>query len=276
MVMDGGSIAGLFPGAAGPASVCAACPLRGRALCRTLRDRHVAPALSTFPRTHHRAAGALLFQQGEPFDDVLVVRRGWAMTFKLFEDGDRRIVRFALPGSLLGIEGDARSGMTFGAEAVTDLTVCAVRKHVFFESCAVSAQLALAYADEMTGEAVAAWGHVGALGHRSARERIINLLLDLHRRAVALGEDGGGEVHLPISQIHIADATGLTPVHVSRSLKRMRLDGLLDFRKGTLRLLDPERLAALGQLDPQVHIPGHGPGQAPGHRAGEARGAPCG
>jgi hypothetical protein len=61
-------------------------------------------------------------------------------------------------------------------------------------------------------------------------------------------------VHLPINQTHIADATGLTPVHVCRTLKHMRLDKLLDFHKGQLVLFDPCRLAKIAQLDPEVQL----------------------
>ena len=61
-------------------------------------------------------------------------------------------------------------------------------------------------------------------------------------------------VHLPINQTHIADATGLTPVHVCRTLKHMRLDKLLDFHKGQLVLFDPCRLAEIAQLDPEVQL----------------------
>jgi CRP-like cAMP-binding protein len=56
-------------------------------------------------------------------------------------------------------------------------------------------------------------------------------------------------VSLPLSQVHIADATGLTAVHVCRTLKRMRQEGLLDLQKGRLVLLDQQRLAEIAQLD---------------------------
>jgi CRP-like cAMP-binding protein len=82
--------------------------------------------------------------------------------------------------------------------------------------------------------------------------RVANLLLDLHRRVVAQCGANGPTLHLPINQIHIADATGLTSVHVCRTLKQLRLERLLEFNKGQLVLLDPERLAEIAQLDPEV------------------------
>ena len=106
----------------------------------------------------------------------------------------------------------------------------------------------------LTREALSAWNHVGALGQQTALGRVANLLLDLHRRVAAQCEMDGPGVYLPINQIHIADATGLTPVHVCRTLKQMRLEGLLEFHKGRLVLIDPNRLAEIAQLDPEVRL----------------------
>lgn len=182
------------------------------------------------------------------------------MTHKVFEDGRRQIIRFVLPGDLLGFEGNEVEGMAYGAEAITDVTVCSIKRSVFFKTCCGSPQLAMNFAATVTREALAAWNHVGALGQQPAQGRIANLLLDLyHRIAVRWGEDRAA-IPLPLNQIHIADATGLTSVHVCRTLKRMRQAKLLEFSKGQLILLDIERLAGLAQLD--VAFPLNGPAKS--------------
>lgn len=61
---------------------------------------------------------------------------------------------------------------------------------------------------------------------------------------------------LPISQVLIADATGLTPVHVCRTLKEMRTAGLLSFAKGRLRVLDWARLTGLAEMGDAMARPG--------------------
>jgi CRP-like cAMP-binding protein len=117
------------------------------------------------------------------------------------------------------------------------------------ELCSRSPEFGLGLARAMAGEAAAAWEQMGMLGQQSARERIAHLLLELHGLVRARGGAGDEGTYLPLSQILIADATGLTPVHVCRTLKQMRLDGLLEFQKGHLRLLDPERLARIAELE---------------------------
>lgn len=236
------------------AVACDQCPTRAHSLCRNLDRKDFLRLFPCGVRGQVRPAGTTLFHQGEPFDFVLIVRSGWVATYKLFEDGQRQIIRFALPGDLIGFEGDAASGMAYGAEAITDVMLCGIKRSLFLRVCSGSPQLAMSFANALAREALSAWNHVGALGQQTALGRVANLLLDLHRRVVARGGAGGPAVHLPISQIHIGDATGLTSVHVCRTLKQMRQDGLLEFRKERLVLLDPCRLAELAQLDPEVAL----------------------
>jgi len=241
---------------------CGQCPVRKYGVCRDLSGSDFERMFPHGARIQTQKAGATLFRQGEPFDQVFTILSGWALTCKVFEDGRRQIIRFALPGDLIGFEGNESSGMAYSAEAITDVRLCGIRHATFFRDCTCSAQLAMNFAAAIAREVLSAWNHVGALGQQTAMGRVANLLLDLHRRVTALGgADGPGPavaefpaVHLPISQIHIADATGLTPVHVCRTLKHMRLDGLLEFRKERLVLLDPDRLAAIAELDPDIQL----------------------
>lgn len=245
------------PGAGvGPNPACARCPTALDGLCRGADPADVARLFPFGVHARLRKAGSVLFRQGEPFGFVLIVRSGWVAVYKLFEDGRRQIVRFALPGDLIGFEGDEEAGMAYGADAVTDITLCAVERSVWFQVCASSPVLAMGFAGIMAREALSAWNHVGALGQQSAMGRVANLLLDLHRRAIAQCGEHGSVTHLPINQIHIADATGLTSVHVCRTLKQMRLERLLEFHNGQLVLFDTRRLAAIAQLDPEVRLSG--------------------
>jgi DNA-binding transcriptional ArsR family regulator len=62
---------------------------------------------------------------------------------------------------------------------------------------------------------------------------------------------GGSEVHLPmpLTRTDMADALGLTPVHVSRTMSALRRAGLIDESRGQITILDRDRLTALSQFD---------------------------
>lgn len=251
----GGEALGRSAGA-GRQPVCERCPTALDGLCRAANPLELERLFPFGVHARVRKTGSVLFRQGEPFGFVLIVRSGWVAVHKLFEDGRRQIIRFALPGDLIGFEGDEEAGMAYGAEAITDVTLCAVERAAWFRACAGSSRLAMGFAGIVTREALSAWNHVGALGQQTAMGRVANLLLDLHRRAVAQCGAHGPVTHLPINQVHIADATGLTSVHVCRTLKQMRLERLLEFRNGQLVLFDTRRLAAIAQLDPEVRLSG--------------------
>lgn len=187
-----------------------------------------------------------LFLEGDEGEGVFIIRRGWAVTYVMLDDGRRQILRFALPGTLLGFQSAPDGTMPCTAEALTDLSVCTIPRRKLLTLCQRIPQLAIRLATILAAETTADWQRLGGLGRCNATERIARLLLELYQRLRSgLGD---GDVELPLNQTLIADATGLTPVHVCRTLKEMRADGLLAFDRGRLHLGDPAKLAAIAQL----------------------------
>ena len=82
-----------------------------------------------------------------------------------------------------------------------------------------------------------------ALGRGSAIERIATLMLDFRGRLMQAGIGDGDRFHLPMTQEHIGDHLGLTLVHVNRTLKRLREDGILTVRSGLVQIHDVDALA---------------------------------
>lgn len=190
----------------------------------------------------------MLFCQGDVWDHVLFIRTGWVQIYRQFPNGQRLILRFVLPGEPVGLESDG-GAMPYTAETITAVTGCLIGRAGFFLACARSPALARGVAALAMRETLVAWDHLCSVGRQDARGRIAALLLDLHRRLTSPTEREGAPVRVPLTQTHIADATGLTSVHVSRTLKQMRQERLLDFHKGELVILDSARLGALAQPD---------------------------
>lgn len=94
-----------------------------------------------------------------------------------------------------------------------------------------------------------------SIGRRSAPERLAHLFCELLVRLQAVGLVGEDGYAMPVTQIDLADTTGLTSVHVNRSLQDMRKEGLIDLRKRRLRILDLPRLRTLAEFDPaDLHL----------------------
>ncbi|WP_448207454.1 Crp/Fnr family transcriptional regulator [Azospirillum sp. sgz302134] len=202
-------------------------------------------------RTIH--AGACVFMEGDENEMVHIVRRGWALASTMHENGRRQVLRFVMPGNLIGFETAPDGGMPCTVEALTDLTVCPMPRHALMRFCQQAPNVALRMTSLLAAETISDWRLLGGLGTCTATERIARLLIALYtrqRRKTASdvpASDMPG-VALPISQVLIADATGLTPVHVCRTLKEMRTAGLLSFAKGRLRVLDWARLTELAEM----------------------------
>jgi CRP-like cAMP-binding protein len=83
------------------------------------------------------------------------------------------------------------------------------------------------------------------LGRLSAQERLADWLLETCDRLTLAGPAAGGNLPVPLTQELLADALGLTSVHINRTLQSMRRDGLLAGRSGLFVLCDRPRLELL-------------------------------
>ena len=103
-------------------------------------------------------------------------------------------------------------------------------------------------------------GHLLSIGQRTALERTAYLVLHLYDRALAVGYAGNDAMPAPFGQAHFADALGITPVHLSRTLRKLRERGLVQWRdevmvdprpprpRGAGRLRAPRRVTAAADL----------------------------
>lgn len=86
------------------------------------------------------------------------------------------------------------------------------------------------------------------VGRRDAKQRIAHLLCELALRLKAAGLGGGPMFDFPLTQEHLADATGLTAVHTNRMLQALRKAGLVRLHSSRLTVLDWDALAEAGDF----------------------------
>ena len=85
------------------------------------------------------------------------------------------------------------------------------------------------------------------MGRRSSLERVAHLMCELYLRLISI--NSMDEVAFPISQIVLADALGMTPVHVNRTLKDLRVAGAINLKRGRLSVKDPVKLVQIAGFD---------------------------
>lgn len=89
------------------------------------------------------------------------------------------------------------------------------------------------------------------VGRRDAKTRLAHLFCEMATRYKAASESVEVAFHFPVTQPQLADATGLTAVHVNRTLRALREDRLVSFVAGEVRIIDWPRLVAMGEFDPE-------------------------
>ena len=156
------------------------------------------------------------------------------------------------PGDLLGSCCRSASvaqttALMLKSGAIADVTFV---RDVLLESPQRFAGLAAAFARLQTLHEGYLLNHLGRLGRQTAYERVAHLLLELCQRSAAVGLSDAGASPLPLTQEVLADALGLSLVHINRTLQQLRRDGLLEIRASSLRLLDADRLAAIAEYQP--------------------------
>jgi CRP-like cAMP-binding protein len=178
-----------------------------------------------------------LMREGERVGQPLLLLDGWAGEARLLPDGRRQILSFLLPGDLIGEPGLCDATALSTVVALTDVAVCPAPGPGAVPS------LGAAYAAAQRLREACLLGAVTRLGRLDAQERLCDLFLELHERLDAAGLADGGAFDLPVTQEMLADALGLTPVHLNRTLQLCRRQGDLTLRSGRLELASPVQLA---------------------------------
>jgi len=200
-------------------------------------------------------AGSDLYSVGERCDAIFVVVSGWVAIYDLLQDGRRQILQFVLPGALLRFNPDSGAVAMFGAEALTDVTVCTLSHPSLVALLKDHPEVGMRFAELVARDRNLSFDHLTSLGRRSARERVARLLLELFIRFRAQWPGRGTEeMQLPLTQEHIADATGLTSIHVNRVLGELRDERIVSFHYRKLVILDPDRLVGVAAIDPHLAL----------------------
>ena len=92
-------------------------------------------------------------------------------------------------------------------------------------------------------------------GRKEAYAAVAHLLCELHQRLQIVGLVEGDSFELPLTQQELADATGITNVHVNRVLRRLREDGLVERTRGMLRIRELSKLRRIAHFNPNyLHL----------------------
>lgn len=234
------------------ASLCVTCPNRTSGFCGALlgeEPNNLHPCDKP-DWQHYRMArpGEQVAVRDQSSDDVFVICDGWAFRYLQLSNGRRQILNFLLPGDLFSVISVFDEKFHFSVKALTGIRISGFGRRQVRARCLANPDILTTLATSCATVSEGADELVTALGLCSAEERIAYLFLHLTRRIVERSVIRQGRYPFPLRQQHIADAVGLTPVHVSRVLRLFRDRGLVALSEGVLSVLNPIELERIGSL----------------------------
>lgn len=233
-------------------SLCVTCPNRETGLCGTLLGP-VSEDSKTDQKSgwQHFAAGRAGEQiavRNQVSSDVFVLCAGWAFRYFQLSDGRRQILQFLLPGDVFSPITIFEKAFYFSVKALTQVRLSAFARSEIHARIAANSGIRGAIAKACIAETHDAAELSTALGQLSAEERIAYLLLHLMPRIAARNVIREQRYPFPLRQQHIADAVGLTPVHVSRVFSQLRERRILALSEGVLTVSNLAELEKIGSL----------------------------
>jgi len=232
------------PDAAPPAehAPCAQCPAFELTFCRAMAKKAGLPR-ERIPNidqcVHTVAARRIICREQDQLAAVPIICSGWALSAVMLADGSRQILSFLLPGDVISPALLFEPKPNCFVEAITTVTYRAFNRMDIQQAMGGNSSALGTLGRVWTQEKRRSDELIVDLGRRSAAERIARLMLGLVERLQERDMTSGPlEIDFPLRQHHVADATGLTPVHVSKLLSEFRRKGLIRLSERSLTILD--------------------------------------
>ncbi|MGY8709278.1 Crp/Fnr family transcriptional regulator [Bradyrhizobium sp. 18BD] len=185
-------------------------------------------------------------REGDRPRDVHLILSGWACRYKQLEDGRRQVVSFFLPGDMCDLNVFILKEMDHSIGTITSVAVADLSREFFDEISAGYPRIATALWWETLVSSAIQREWTMNLGQRTASERMAHLLCEIFFRLHLTGLTEDASCDFPLTQADLADATGLSKVHVNRTLQELRAAELIVLKGKTLTVPSLERLMDTG------------------------------
>lgn len=187
---------------------------------------------------------------GERLTQSTYLVEGFASRFIDGPDGGRQSVGLYVPGDFIDLHSFPVDQIDHNIMTLTRARVATVPHDALRTIMAEMPHLACMLWFSTLADAAMHREWIMCLGQMSALARLAHLLCELNIRLRLVGLSDGERYDLPLTQQDLADAAGLTPVHVNRMIRELRESGLAEFRQGKVRILDWKRLQSVADFDP--------------------------
>ena len=193
------------------------------------------------------AAGTDLVHERQVGHHAFILEDGWACSYKLLSDGGRQVIDFPIPGDVIGLRSVLLRASDHSFAAVTDIIVAELSARQLIAAFEQQPRLGVAFLWAASRDEAMVVEHLVNIGRRNALIRLAHFLVELGLRLQLAGLGSETGYACPLNQYQLADALGLTAIHVNRILRQLRERKLLSFRDGAVTFQDLPRLRQLAE-----------------------------
>jgi CRP-like cAMP-binding protein len=219
-------------------------------------DEEAVLALPTHVRNLER--GQYVVQEGEKPTHSCVIVAGFAIRHKTGEDGARQIVSINMAGGMIDLQNSLLSIADHNVESLSRMKAAVIPREAIIELAFNRPAVGKALWLETLIEGSIAREWIMNIGRRHAPQRLAHFFCEFAYRLHAVGAGSACSYELPMTQAQLADAVGLTGVHVNRVLKALGEAGLVKSFRRSVVIRNLLALAAYGDFRPMyLHLPSH-------------------
>jgi CRP-like cAMP-binding protein len=213
----------------------------------TEQDRSALSALNSYTRPVARHV--VLVEQDCAADHALIVIAGFVGRHKRRASGRRQLLAYLIPGDLCDRGALHGYPLDHAIETLTHCQIARVPRAAYLDLLDNHPRIAFALQRARLAEEATGREWIANIGIRSGVERAAHLLCELLERLEAIGQASDGRFDLPLTQADLAEALGLSSVHMNRVLQMLRRDGMIALQGRHLRILAPRRLRQLAEFE---------------------------
>jgi len=237
-----------------PYTNCKKCPVRNTTLFKDSDAEYLDKTQNYRKNQILLPAKSRLFQEGEKHDNLYSVFSGWSVIYKTVSNtGKRQILHFLLPGDLIAHQTNSSGTMPHSAGTISESIFCVFPRSALKQLLGDNKELALQLYNMESRALSLCQNHLTATGRKTAKERIIYLMLELFYRVQnqmknAFNKDKNS-IDFPLTQEDIGDALGLTNIHVNRVIKELEAEKLIKCGQKQLTILKEKKLCDMAEFD---------------------------
>ena len=190
-----------------------------------------------------------LIREGDEPGPVFVFLEGWGCRYKIMPEGSRQILAFMMPGDFCDMHTSVLEEMDHNIATVTPSRVAMIPRAKMEDLLHLRPAITRAFWLMQLVDLGVARSWIASMGRRGSVERVAHLMCELYFRANLFNLVEDGQCSMPLSQILLADALGLTPVHVNRVLRKFKAAGVMKLERNALVISDIAQLVRIAGFD---------------------------